>query len=74
MIGKSVTLQCFAAGPLGYNPPMLSEFQLIDRYFKRAPRAGGALRLGVGDDCALIQPPAGETLAISTDMLVEGRH
>ena len=25
-------------------------------------------------DLALIQPPAGETLAISTDMLVEGRH
>ena len=53
---------------------MLSEFQLIDRYFKRAPRTGGPVQLGVGDDCALLQPPAGETLAISTDMLVEGRH
>lgn len=53
---------------------MLSEFQLIDRYFKRAPRATGPVRLGVGDDCALLQPPAGETLAISTDMLIEGRH
>ena len=30
--------------------------------------------LGVGDDCALIQPAAGQQLAISTDMLVEGRH
>ncbi|CAB3749733.1 thiamine-phosphate kinase [Paraburkholderia solisilvae] len=30
--------------------------------------------LGIGDDCALIAPPAGEMLAISTDMLVEGRH
>ena len=53
---------------------MLSEFQLIERYFKRAPRPSGPARLGVGDDCALLQAPAGETLAISTDMLVEGRH
>ena len=53
---------------------MLSEFQLIDRYFKRAARAGGPVQLGVGDDCALLQPPGGETIAISTDMLVEGRH
>ena len=30
--------------------------------------------LGVGDDCALIQPGAGMQLAISSDMLVEGRH
>jgi thiamine-monophosphate kinase len=53
---------------------MLSEFQLIDRYFKRTPRAGGPVQLGVGDDCALLQPPSGELLAISTDMLIEGRH
>lgn len=30
--------------------------------------------LGIGDDCALIAPRDGELLAISTDMLVEGRH
>jgi thiamine-monophosphate kinase len=30
--------------------------------------------LGIGDDCALIAPAPGEMLAISTDMLVEGRH
>ncbi len=53
---------------------MLSEFDLITRYFTRAPRAGGPVLLGVGDDCALLAPPAGEVLAISTDMLVEGRH
>jgi thiamine-monophosphate kinase len=34
----------------------------------------GAIALGIGDDCALIAPPAGEMMAISTDMLVEGRH
>jgi len=53
---------------------MLSEFQLINRYFKRATRADGPVKLGVGDDCALLQPPSGELLAVSTDMLIEGRH
>ena len=53
---------------------MLSEFDLIARYFTRPPRADGPVRLGVGDDCALLTPPPGESLAISTDMLVEGRH
>ncbi|MFT4195680.1 MAG: AIR synthase related protein, partial [Ottowia sp.] len=30
--------------------------------------------LGIGDDCALLQPAPGMQLAVSTDMLVEGRH
>jgi thiamine-monophosphate kinase len=51
---------------------MLSEFDLIKHYFKR-PRPGRAA-LGIGDDCALIEPAPGRQLAISTDMLVEGRH
>lgn len=57
-----------------YNHSMLSEFELIARYFTRPPAKDGPVRLGVGDDCALVAPPAGEELAISTDMLVEGRH
>lgn len=28
----------------------------------------------MGDDCALLQPEAGTQLAVTTDMLVEGRH
>ncbi|NDC07945.1 MAG: thiamine-phosphate kinase [Oxalobacteraceae bacterium] len=53
---------------------MPSEFDLIARYFTRPTRNGSAVQLGVGDDCALIAPPTNESLAISTDMLVEGRH
>jgi thiamine-monophosphate kinase len=53
---------------------MLSEFDLIAHYFTRPPRAGGRVALGVGDDCALLRPTAGMQLAISSDMLVEGRH
>jgi thiamine-monophosphate kinase len=62
---------------------MLSEFSLIERFFARRARSGSPpgeaakvsrAALGIGDDCALIVPPAGQQLAISTDMLVEGRH
>lgn len=49
----------------------LTEFEIIRRYFThRAPQT----KLGVGDDAAIVQPRAGYELAISADMLVEGRH
>jgi thiamine-monophosphate kinase len=49
----------------------VGEFDLIERYFKRPVNRAV---LGVGDDCALLQPSPGTQLAISCDMLVEGRH
>ena len=49
----------------------MGEFDLIARYFKRPVRQAV---LGVGDDCALLQPAPGTQLAISCDMLVQGRH
>jgi thiamine-monophosphate kinase len=51
--------------------PALSEFDLIRRYFTRPVHKAA---LGVGDDCALIEARPGHQLAISTDMLVSGRH
>jgi thiamine-monophosphate kinase len=51
----------------------MNEFGLIDRYFRRA--AGDpAVRLGVGDDAAIVAPRPGCELALAVDMLVEGRH
>ncbi len=50
---------------------MPSEFELIRKYFSRPPKQSV---LGVGDDCALVRVDAGAELAISTDMLLEGRH
>jgi thiamine-monophosphate kinase len=47
------------------------EFDLIARYFTRPARRSP---LGVGDDCALLAPAPGKQLAVSSDMLVEGRH
>ena len=61
---------------------MAGEFDLIARHFTRpparahSPDRGSTQRvaLGVGDDCALLRPTAGMQLAVSCDMLVEGRH
>ena len=49
----------------------MGEFELIDRYFKHPARRHP---LGVGDDCALLGLAPGMQLAVSCDMLVEGRH
>jgi thiamine-monophosphate kinase len=48
-----------------------SEFDIIRSYFSRPARRA---LLGVGDDCALVAPEDGAAYAVSTDMLVEGRH
>ena len=52
-------------------PMLLGEFDLIAKYFTRTVTRAA---LGVGDDCALFAPAAGMQLAVSSDMLVEGRH
>ena len=49
----------------------MTEFDLIARYFTRPAKQAA---VGVGDDCALVNPSPGMQLAISSDMLVEGRH
>ena len=61
----------------------MGEFDLIERFFRQkaaaalaaqASSAPNSVALGIGDDCALLQPAPGMQLAISTDLLVEGRH
>ncbi len=53
----------------------MGEFDLIRRYFARAADARTtAVPVGIGDDCAVLQPTPGMQLAVSSDMLVEGRH
>ena len=51
----------------------MNEFELIDRYFRR-PVRDPAVRIGVGDDAAIVAPAPGCELALAVDMLVEGRH
>jgi len=55
----------------------LGEFDLIQRFFKtgaQALQSNSSIALGIGDDCALLRPSAGQEIAITSDMLVEGRH
>ena len=59
------------------NPETMGEFDLIKRYFKRPERSAARadlVKLGIGDDCALLQPRPNTQVAISSDMLVQGRH
>jgi thiamine-monophosphate kinase len=57
----------------------LGEFAVIQRFFKTGAQAMHSnkdqnITLGIGDDCALLKPVVGEEIAITSDMLVEGRH
>jgi thiamine-monophosphate kinase len=57
----------------------LGEFDLIWRFFKAGSESMAQTQtdqvlLGIGDDCALLQPDPAQSLAVTSDMLVEGRH
>ena len=55
----------------------MGEFDLIEHFFKEGAAKQGqdeSVSLGIGDDCALLNISRNNHLAISTDMLVEGRH
>ena len=57
----------------------LGEFDLIWRFFKAGSESMAQIQtdqvlLGIGDDCALLQPDVAQSLAVTSDMLVEGRH
>ena len=52
----------------------MAEFDLIELIRARCNVAREDVRLGIGDDAALLVPPRGQLLAISTDSLVGGVH
>ncbi|MCH7644965.1 MAG: thiamine-phosphate kinase [Myxococcales bacterium] len=60
----------------------LGEFGLIERIERAARRSRAASRIrsprglvvGIGDDGAVLRPPAGEDWVVTTDALVEGVH
>ncbi len=41
---------------------------------RAADHASAGLRLGIGDDCALLRPRPGEELAVTTDLSIAGLH
>ena len=57
----------------------IGEFELIQRFFKTQSdlmlaNNPGAIQLGIGDDCALLKSDQAEEIAVTSDMLVCGRH
>jgi thiamine-monophosphate kinase len=52
----------------------MTEFDIIRRFFSAPSVQRRDVILGIGDDAAILHPPAGQELALTTDTLVEGRH
>ena len=52
---------------------LFGELSIIDRIQARAP-SSSAVRLGIGDDCAILKPPAHHELLVTTDFSLEDRH
>lgn len=52
----------------------MDEFDLIRQYFAGLTPPRDDIPLGIGDDAALLLPPPGFELAVSTDTLIAGRH
>jgi thiamine-monophosphate kinase len=52
----------------------MNELDLIERIQKMAGKPGPQLVLGIGDDCAIFRPRAGEDLLFTTDQMIEGIH
>ena len=52
----------------------MNEFELIRTFFARQPVSRADVAAGIGDDTALLRPPAGQLLAVTSDLLVSGVH
>ena len=62
-----------------FQSTQLGEFDLIHSFFKKQSeimlaKNPGSVSLGIGDDCALLKTEPNHEIAITSDMLVEGRH
>ena len=52
----------------------MGELALIEADSEGQPRDGARVALGIGDDCAILRPPAGCEVLVTTDFTLEGRH
>ena len=53
---------------------MISETDLIQRFFRGLGASRADVLLGIGNDAALLRVAAGEELVLTTDALIEGVH
>jgi thiamine-monophosphate kinase len=52
----------------------MNEFAIIEHFFNSSNLKREDVILGIGDDCAIVQPPTEQELLITTDTLVSGVH
>ncbi|HYM48878.1 MAG TPA: AIR synthase related protein, partial [Burkholderiaceae bacterium] len=52
----------------------MTEFELIRKFFTGQQVARDDVVVGIGDDAAVLAPPAGQQLVVTTDVMVEGVH
>ncbi|UWZ86150.1 thiamine-phosphate kinase [Occallatibacter riparius] len=50
-----------------------AELDLL-RQIRSRVSGGAGVALGIGDDCALLRPRAGQEIAVTTDLSIDGRH
>lgn len=53
---------------------LISEFELIQHFFNQEKTSRSDVIQGIGDDAAVLQPPIGQQLVVTTDTLVAGQH
>jgi thiamine-monophosphate kinase len=57
------------------SPLPTGELALIEQIRRdSAENLGKAVALGIGDDCAILHPPPGSEVLVTTDFTLEGRH
>src|SRR5271163_167180 len=52
----------------------MGELGLIEQIRRNFTASSKAITLGIGDDCAILRPPAGSEVLVTTDLTLEGRH
>ena len=52
----------------------LGELALIEQIRRNFSAGSKAITLGIGDDCAILRPPAGCEVLVTTDFTLESRH
>src|SRR6185312_17326128 len=53
----------------------MRELALIEQIRRDfGPSRSRAVALGIGDDCAILRPPSGSEVLVTTDFTLEGRH
>src|SRR5207249_4442096 len=60
--------------PLRMSRPQAATERRLIEIIRRAARRAPGVRVGIGDDCAVLEPAAGSLLLATTDLLIEDVH